>query len=463
MCGKCFGACCVEAFTERKGRFETMTAEARNRDTSDGDREAMVRDMLALTMVAGVGPVVIRSLLNRFGTAGAALRAGVSQLQTADHVSARLAEKIARGLDNPDIDREMALCRDHGVSILLQSDDDFPDVMREMPDCPAMLFVKGKIEPIDRLAVAVVGSRRSTAYGRRMAEKLSGSLARSGMTVVSGLARGIDEAAHRGALAGGGRTLAVLANGLSKIYPPEMESLAAEIVKHGALISEMPMGHPPLAELFIRRNRIISGLSLGVVVVEAALRSGSLSTARHAMEQNREIFAVPGPADSLTSQGCHRLIRDGAKLVETVDDIIEELRNAVSNVLGEVREAQQQRLFEDDELETARPSEQEPTPKSNSIGTDSEESNPKAEESKKPARTPAAARSTAGGSGSSPALASLGPEERALYELISDDPIGADQLIAKSALPSGRVLALLSLMEMRRLVKRSPGPSFTRY
>ncbi|MBI1323764.1 DNA-protecting protein DprA [bacterium] len=422
----------------------------------------MVRDMLALTMVAGVGPVVIRSLLNHFGTAGAALRAGTTKLQAADHVSARLAEKIARGLENPEIDREMALCRDHGVSILLQSDDDFPDVMREMPDCPAMLFVKGKIEPIDRLAVAVVGSRRSTAYGRRMAEKLSSSLARSGMTVVSGLARGIDEAAHRGALAGGGRTLAVLANGLSKIYPPEMESLAAEIVKHGALISEMPMGHPPLAELFIRRNRIISGLSLGVVVVEAALRSGSLSTARHAMEQNREIFAVPGPADSLTSQGCHRLIRDGAKLVETVDDIIEELRNAVRNVLGDVREAQQQRLFEDEE-ETGEAPQPEPTSAAAHAEARAEDPKPKAEESKKPARAAAASKSTASSSGSSPALASLGPEERALYDLISDDPIGADQLISKSGLPSGRVLALLSLMEMRRLVKRAPGPSFTRY
>lgn len=420
----------------------------------------MVRDMLALTMVAGVGPVVIRSLLNHFGTAGAALRAGTTKLQAADHVSARLAEKIARGLENPDIDREMALCRDHGVSIMLQSDDDFPDVMREMPDCPAMLFVKGKIEPIDRLAVAVVGSRRSTAYGRRMAEKLSSSLARSGMTVVSGLARGIDEAAHRGALAGGGRTLAVLANGLSKIYPPEMESLAAEIVKHGALISEMPMGHPPLAELFIRRNRIISGLSLGVVVVEAALRSGSLSTARHAMEQNREIFAVPGPADSLTSQGCHRLIRDGAKLVETVDDIIEELRNAVRNVLGEVREAQQQRLFEDEEVETGAVPQPEPTSAATTSEPRAEDSKPKAGESKKPARASAAAKTSAG---SSPALASLGPEERALYDMISDDPIGADQLISKSGLPSGRVLALLSLMEMRRLVKRAPGPSFTRY
>jgi DNA processing protein len=430
-----------------------MTADSRTSPAENSHRDELVRDMLALVMVAGVGPIVIRALLNRFGTAGAALRAGESQLKTVDNVGPKLAVKIAQGLDNPEIDKELALCREHGVDILMQSDDNFPESLLEMPDCPAMLFVKGKIEPIDRLAVAVVGSRRSTAYGRRMAEKLSSSLARSGMTVISGLARGIDEAAHRGALAGGGRTLAVLANGLSKIYPPEMESLAGEIVKHGALISEMPMGHPPLAELFIRRNRIISGLSLGVVVVEAALRSGSLSTARHAMEQNREIFAVPGPADSLTSQGCHRLIRDGAKLVETVDDIVEELRNAVRNVIGDVREAQQ-RLFDEDAIDDEEADTHRATATIETV----------AAEVTKPLRTDMAAKTSSRTSAdSSPAAANLGPEERALYDLISDDPIGADQLISKSGLPSGRVLALLSLMEMRRLVKRMPGPSFTRY
>ena len=317
-------------------------------DPSDSasHREMMVRDMLALVLVSGVGPVIIRNLLNQFGTASAAIRAGESRLKAVENIGPKLAEKIARALDNTEIDKEIALCKDHQVAIMLQSDDDFPECLREMPDCPAMLFVKGRIEPIDRLAVAVVGSRRSTQYGRRMADKLATSLARSGMTVVSGLARGIDEAAHRGALNGGGRTLAVLANGLSQIYPPEMGPLANEIIKQGAIISEMPMGHPPLAELFIRRNRIISGLSLGVVVVEAAIRSGSLSTARHAMEQNRDVFAVPGPADSITSQGCHRLIRDGAKLVETVDDIIEELKPRVKHLMGDVQEAQQQRLFD---------------------------------------------------------------------------------------------------------------------
>jgi DNA processing protein len=413
-------------------------------------RQAMIRDMLALVLVQGVGPVMIRSLLNEFGTASAAIRAGLTRIKQVDNVGPKLAEKIARAGDNPNIEQELKLCREHGVTVILQSDDDFPEAIRGLNDCPAMLFVKGKIEPIDRLAVGVVGSRRSTHYGRRMAEKFSTSLARSGMTVISGLARGIDEAAHRGALNGGGRTLAVLANGLAQIYPPEMEPLARDIMKNGALISEMPMGHPPMAELFIRRNRIISGLSLGVVVVEAALRSGSLSTARHAMEQNRDVFAVPGPADSLTSQGCHRLIRDGAKLVESVTDIIEELRPQVRRIVGEVTEAQQLRLFEMADAE----------PEANAFDEPEEDatSKPEATAEQAPAKAKQRARSA-----DTPAAANLSPDEQTLLSLIGDEPVPADELMNKSALPSGRVLALLSLMEMRRLIRRHPGPAFSRY
>ena len=191
---------------------------------------------------------------------------------------------------------------------------------------------RGRSSRRDALAVAIVGSRKCTPYGLRIAERLGHSLGRVGLTVVSGLARGIDAAAHRGALEAGGRTIAVLANGLAEVYPPEHEGLAREVAASGAVISELPMRQEPLAGLFPQRNRIISGLSLGVVVVEATPRSGSLSTARHAMEQNREVFAVPGPVDSLASRGCHRLIRDGARLVETVDDILEELGPLVREV-----------------------------------------------------------------------------------------------------------------------------------
>ena len=225
-----------------------------------------------------------------------------------------------------------------------------------------------------------------------------------GLTVVSGLARGIDAAAHRGALNGGGRTLAVLANGLAEVYPPEHEGLAREVAGSGALISESPMRQSPLAGLFPQRNRIISGLCLGVVVVEATPRSGSLSTAKHATEQNREVFAVPGPVDSLASRGCHHLIRDGARLVETVDDILEELGPLVREV-------------------KAKPEQ------------------------------PAIRH---------PAELSLTDQERTLLGKLDDRPASIDELIVGSGLTASQVMATLSVLEMRRLVRRLPGPRFVR-
>ena len=239
----------------------------------------------------------------------------------------------------------------------------------------------------------------------RMAERLSSALARTGFTVVSGLARGIDAAAHRGAIKAGGRTIGVLANGLASVYPPEHEELARVGRRWpGALVSEMPMRQGPLAGLFTQRNRIISGLSLGVLVVEATPRSGSLSTASHAMEQNREVFAVPGPADSLASRGCHRLIRDGARLVETVDDILEELGPLVQ----EVR-------------------------------TDPEEP---------PVRHPAEL--------------ALSDSERSLLGRLDDQPTAVDDLIARTGMTAGQVMATLSVLELKRLVKRLPGHRFVR-
>ena len=248
-------------------------------------------------------------------------------------VGPKLAEKIARARREHDPAAELELCRRAEVRVVARGD---PRLSRrrssDIPDPPSLLYLRGTIAPRDQLAIALVGSRQCTPYGMRVAERLAAALARVGLTVVSGLARGIDAAAHRGALKAGGRTIAVLANGLAQVYPPEHEELAREVAEAGALLSESPMRQEPLAGLFPQRNRIISGLCLGVVVVEATPRSGSLSTAQHAMEQNREVFAVPGPVDSLSSQGCHRLIRDGARLVETVDDILEELGPLVREV-----------------------------------------------------------------------------------------------------------------------------------
>jgi DNA processing protein len=361
-------------------------------------------DLLALTSVPGVGPQTCRALLEHFGSPARVLAAGQAQLSAVSGVGPKLAQKILRARQDFDAPAELALCRRLGVSLVARGDDQYPRQLENIPDPPVILYMKGTIESRDELAIALVGSRRCTPYGARMAERLAAALARTGFTVVSGLARGVDAAAHRGAIGAGGRSIAVLANGLSTIYPPEHEDLARSLALSGALISEMPMQQIPLPGLFTQRNRIIAGISLGVVVVEATPRSGSLSTARHAMEQNREVFAVPGPADSLSSRGCHRLIRDGAKLVETVDDIIEEL----GPLCSEIRAASGE---------------------------------------------PAVRH---------PAELALTDTERSLLNQLHDQPSGVDELIVRSGMTAAQVLATLSVLEVKRLARRVPGHQFVR-
>ena len=368
------------------------------------DHGRELRDLICLTMVTGVGPLTGQALLERFKSAGRVLDASPASLRDVPGVGPKLAERIAQARQEHDPDAEMELCRQGGVALLSRSDAAYPRPLQDIPDPPSLLYLKGTYEPCDELAIAVVGSRRCSPYGVRVAERLASSMARVGLTVVSGLARGIDAAAHRGAIKAGGRTLAVLANGLGQVYPPEHEELAASVVGSGALVSEMPMRQSPLSGLFPQRNRLIAGLCLGVVVVEATPRSGSLSTARHAMEQNREVFAVPGPVDSLSSQGCHRLIRDGARLVETIDDILEELGPLVREV---------------------RHSASEPTVRH-------------------------------------PAELTLNELERSLLGRLDDRPQAVDVLIGLTGLTASQVLATLSVLEMRRLVRRLPGHQFVR-
>ena len=214
---------------------------------------------------------------------------------------------------------------------------DYPSSLKTMVDPPLVLYLWGSLEENDESALALVGSRRASAYGLAVCHKLAAGLARRGARIVSGMARGIDAVAHHAALEVGGRTIAVLGSGLNRIYPPEHRRLAEKISEGGAVISELPLTSPPLAAHFPMRNRIIAGMTLGTVVIEAAERSGSLITARHALEQNREVFAVPGPIDSQTTTGVHRLIQDGAKLVTSVADIIDELRPEIRERLGEVQ------------------------------------------------------------------------------------------------------------------------------
>lgn len=278
---------------------------------------------VALRLVDGVGPVVFRSLLARFGTPRAVLEASKPELIAAG-VGPPLAASIRAFDDWRAVERQFSLLEATGGHLLTCLDSDYPGRLRQIHDPPPFLFVLGDLQRADDLAVGVVGSRSVSPYGRRMAREIARGLAEFGVTTVSGLARGIDAEAHATAVRDGGRTVAVLGSGIDVIYPREHYSLAEAVTSSGALISEQLMGAPPDAENFPSRNRLISGLSLGVVIVEAAERSGSLITARLANEQGREVFVVPGPVGARRAGG-HQLIRDGAKLTEGVRDVLEEI------------------------------------------------------------------------------------------------------------------------------------------
>lgn len=367
--------------------------------------DAELRELLCLTMVQGVGPATCKSLLEHFGSASKVLRASMSSLRNVKDVGPVLAERIVAARQEHDPDVELTHCKQHGVSIVPYAHSDYPPPLKEIHDPPSLLYRRGTYLAVDQVAIAIVGSRRCTHYGTRVAEKLAASLACVGITVVSGLARGIDAAAHRGALRAGGRTLAVQANGLAKTFPPEHTELADQIAHSGAVLSEMAMGIEPLPGFFPQRNRIVSGLCKGVVVVEATPNSGSLITARHATEQNREVFAVPGPINNETSRGCHALIRDGAKLVECVEDIIEELGPLVGDARPVLDDPAIRRVAELD----------------------------------------------------------LNDQQRLILGFLDDDPKPVDHVVGLTNLTVSQVMATLSVLEMRRLVKRMPGNQYVRF
>ncbi len=289
----------------------------------DPDSEAA--HALTLLRTPGVGPVAHRLLMERYGSARGALAWLAGQGRGRASERANLASDSRPDPDRRAVERDLAWLALPGRHLLALADPAYPARLREIPDPPPLLFVTGDPALLATPQVAVIGSRNQSLGGREQAESLARGLAAAGVTVTSGLALGIDGAAHHGALAGGGYTVAVAGTGPDRIYPAHHHALAREIVAHGAVVTEFPTGTPPRPEHFPRRNRIISGLSLGVVVVEAALRSGSRITARHAADQGREVFAVPGSVRNPLARGCHALLRDGAKLVETVEDILEEL------------------------------------------------------------------------------------------------------------------------------------------
>jgi DNA processing protein len=345
-----------------------------------------------------LGGVTLQGLLETFGTISRAWAASPDALQRVSGIGPAIAGAMRRFPWVRMVRQDQARAAGAGLTVLVWGDAAYPARLAAIGSAPPVVYLRGTLEPDDDAAVAIVGSRRATAYGKEMARELGRELGRRGLTIVSGLARGIDAAAHRGAVEVGGRTLAVLGSGLDQIYPPEHRGLADDVAKAGALLSEFPLGTAPFRLNFPRRNRIISGLSLGVVVVEAGVESGALITAHHALEQGREVFAVPGRVHARYSEGCNRLIKAGAKLVESWEDVLVEL---VPNLKRRTRR---------------RPAE--------------------------------------------PPPADLTADERRIYDLLARGPEHIDALIVGTGWGGGRVASVLVGLEMKRAIRQLPGKIF---
>lgn len=279
---------------------------------------------IGFSFVKGIGPVRFQQLLDFFGKPDIAWQAPTEALREAG-LGAKIADNVVRTRLSLDLDREWEHIQEEGITVLTWEDEGYPRRLKEIDQPPPVLYVKGDLSPDDEWPVAIVGTRRVTAYGRQVTEEIASTLSRNGLTIISGMARGIDAIAHQAALSVGGRTIAVLGCGVDRIYPPEHSGLAERIIEHGALISDYAPGTPPEASNFPPRNRIISGLSMAVVVTEAGQRSGALITASFAADQGRDVFAVPGNIMSPQSRGTNRLIQDGAFLILDPKDVLEVL------------------------------------------------------------------------------------------------------------------------------------------
>lgn len=289
--------------------------------------EGNVKYWIGFNLVKGIGPVRLQSLIDIFGDVKSAWQAQPAQLKSAG-LSERLVQRLVNVRQNTDLEHMLEEIRKEGIHILTWADERYPDSLRDIPQSPPVLYMTGNLLDVDRGGVAIVGTRRYTSYGRQVAEEVAGFLAHRGITVISGLARGIDGISHRAALDAGGRTIAVLGSGVDRIYPPEHRKLAQDIVSSGAVLSDYPLGTPPEGGNFPPRNRIISGLSRAIIVVEAGQRSGALITAKYAGDQGREVFAVPGNIYAPQSKGTNILIKEGAHPLLQVQDVMEVLRLA---------------------------------------------------------------------------------------------------------------------------------------
>lgn len=379
-----------------------------------------LRHWLRLSLTEGIGPILIRRIVDASGGAEAACGASVPLLREVDGIGAAKASKIHQSMRAAAeaADKELEAAGKLGVTIVSQDDAIFPLLLRSIPDPPAVLYLKGELEPRDLNAVAIVGSRKCSYYGREQAERFGALLAGAGVTVLSGGARGVDSSAHRGAMSHPqGRTIAVLGSGVDVPYPPENAGLFEQIAAKGAVVSEYALGTSPMKENFPRRNRIVSGMSRGVLVIEADERSGALITARQACDDHgRTVFALPGRVDNPTSAGPHKLIRDGATLVTRLEDILEGL-DPLPQAAHEVS------LFE-----------------------------PPA-----PAKPLAESETFAPG-----ADTTLTERQRAILAQLDGQPAHIDALIERTALAANEILQDLTLLSLKGIVKRVDGQTFVR-
>jgi DNA processing protein len=356
-----------------------------------------------LKSVPGIGNHLFKRLIDHFGSPELILAASDSDLAAVDGISATLIRRIKNHQLPDEVKQDIRLVKQKKIRIVTMNDPDYPQLLLHIPDPPPFLYLQGQLDHTSK-TIAMVGSRMASSYGRSIARRLSAELAAYGLTVVSGMARGIDTAAHVGAIEGGGKTVAVLGSGLERIYPAQNYLLSRNIINNGAVISEFPLHTEPEPHHFPIRNRIISGMSIGTIVVEAAKKSGSLITARLAAEQNREVFAVPGSIKSYKSMGAHTLIKQGAKLVENVQDVLEEISNLIdinrnSNTIKSL-------------------SKKEPNP--------------------------------------------LTPEENEVYKCLEHYPVHIDKLGRKTSIKAGKLASILLGLELKGRVEQLPGKFFTK-
>jgi len=373
-----------------------------------------IEKWLKLIRADGVGPVTFAKLIRHFGSTDRALGASVSELTKVDGIGLKTAERIAATRDKFDSADELALAEKLGVWLVTFEDLRYPPVLKQIYDPPPVLYVKGSLTRQDNLAISIVGSRRCSLYGQEQSTRFAHFLASAGFTICSGMARGIDTLAHQGALAAAGRTIAVQGCGLANIFPPENKKLFELIAESGACISELPLRYEPLAENFPPRNRIIAGLSLGTIVIEAGLNSGALITAKAALDYNREVMAVPGKIDSPLSQGTHKLLKEGARLIESVGDVMEAL-----GYIGDQLEPHASRAAADAAAQAEAPL------------FDAKQ-------------------------------LKLSADERTIHNCLDKEPKHVEQIIADTELTPGGVSAALISLRLKGLIKQLPGSMFVR-